>query len=129
MTRPVFAREYKKFGLVRAKKPQTGYPLAGVVQVVDGAASGFVYVRFAEALVTAVGRAMPFGVSDQTPCFLRAVRIAEERWRISAYYFKSVREGRVLWESDTPAWLGTIRRGERRGTHTEAEKASTGAGE
>lgn len=119
--KPRYAREYKKYGIVAARKPQKGYPVAGVVQVVDGEDSGFAYIRFSEALVTAVGRAMPQGVSADQPCYLKATRLVTGRWRVLAYYLGS-NKGCVLWETERPEWLKKIRKGDSSGTHKETRQ-------
>jgi len=116
--KPAFTREYRKFGLVHARKPQTGYPVAGVVQVIAGEESGVVYVKFQEALVDAVGRVLPYGVSDEQPCFLKVIKLPTGKWRVMAYYLGS-RRGRILWEADRPLWIKHVRKGGSNGTHNE----------
>ncbi len=116
-----FAREYKKFGIKAARKPQEGYPVAGVVQVVGKDGGGFVYVKFSEVFVEAVGKAMPYGVSAATPCYLKAVWLPTGKWRVVCYYFGR-RNGCVLWEASHLEWVKKVKRGERNGACTEAAK-------
>lgn len=118
-------KEYKKFGIVSARTPQTGKPLAGVVRVVNGGDRGFVYIRFSDAFVLAVGRAMPQGIAEHQPCYLKAVRMLTGKWRVWAYYL-GIRKGRLLWEADKLEWVGNIRKGANRATHSEKEKGSDG---
>ena len=119
----MLAREYKKFGIVPSRKPQVGFPVAGVVQVVGKEGPGYVNIRFAEALVDAVGKAMPYGVSDATPCYLKATRLPTGMWRISAHYLGR-KEGCVLWESAKPSWIKKVHKGESNGAYSEAAQAA-----
>lgn len=116
--KPAYAREYKKFGILASRKPQRGFPVAGVVPVIGKEKRGFVYIKFSEELVTAVGKAMPQGVSNTHPCYLRAVHLVTGRWRVLAYYLGSS-QGRVLWEADSLEWVKKIRTGEKDGAYTE----------
>lgn len=120
-----YAREYKKFGIVPSRKPQKGFPLAGVVKVVERGVKGFVYIRFSEALVLAVGKAMPQGISNENPCYLKATRTVTGTWRVSAHYLKG-RASCLLWGSDSLEWVKRIHRGENDGAYSKTAQATDG---
>lgn len=101
-------REKKAYALRPTKRPQTGYPLAGVV-IVRSQKNGFCYVGFSEELVTDVGKAMPYGLGPHAQAYLK-VTIFRGLWRVYAYYFGG-RRGTLLWETDKePSWLSKPRR-------------------
>jgi hypothetical protein len=111
MRKGAYPRELKKFCIRYAHKAQTGYPVAGVVVVVDARGKGYTRIRFDEALVGAVGKAMPMGVSPEHPCYLKVLQVlGTERWRVFAYYLDAGR-GVLLWEAgEKPAWVKNVRR-------------------
>lgn len=117
MKKPAYAREYKKFGIRHAHKPQAGHALAGVVQVADENGKGYLYVRFAEELVQAVGRVMAYGVGPEHPCYLRVLHLRKlDVWRVFAYYLDNS-QSVLLWEAvKKPEWLKQIRRGANEST-------------
>lgn len=106
-----FAREYKKFKLRCSLLPQEGMPLAGVMRVADSHGKGFIYIKFSEALVEAVGKVMQFGISDMTPCYLSVVVDSRRKvWRVYSFYVGETR-GSLLWVTDVkPKWYKQVRR-------------------
>lgn len=117
-----YAKEYKKFKIRYARKPQDGYPVAGVVAVIDSEGKGFVYIRFSEEFVDSVGKAMPSGVGDESPCFIKAMEVRRSGiWRISAHYIYE-NKGVLLWESEEkPEWIKHV----RRSNHGASKKTTT----
>lgn len=117
MKKPAYAREYKKFGLRHAHKPQVGYYLAGVVQVADEEGKGFIYVRFTEELVQAVGKAMTYGVGQDHPCFLKVLHLRKlDVWRVFSCYLDNS-QSVLLWEAaKRPDWVKRVRRGANEST-------------
>lgn len=109
--RTAYPREYKKFGLRYAHTPQEGYDIAGVVQVADHRGKGYAYIKFLPAFVDAVGKAMPFGVSPDSPCYVKILYSDSAKiWKVYTFYIGSPR-GVLLWEAvDRPEWLRRIRR-------------------
>ena len=106
-----YAKEYKKYGIRSANKPQEGYYLAGVVQVADTEGKGYVFIKFSEALVEAVGKALPHGVGEESPAYLKVLHLHKlDRWRVFAYSLEST-HGVLLWETQQkPEWLKRVRR-------------------
>lgn len=107
------AREYKHYGIRKARSPKNLGPLATTIAVTTEEGSrGFGYVHFAESLTKAVGKKLPRGVSQQDPAFLEITYVEDRReWEISARYLASDGAA-LLWRTDTkPSWLnvrGTI---------------------
>lgn len=125
MQKPIYNREYLKYGIRHAHKPQAGYPLSGAVIVSEGSGIGYAYVKFTEELVKAVGLAMPQGVGTEDKCFLRVThRGSTGKWKIYAYYLDRSK-GILLWETvERPSWLKKVRR--NNGTHTESTDNTSG---
>lgn len=111
MTKAFYTREYKKYEIRSANKPQEGYYLAGVIRVADSHGKGYVCVRFSDAFVEAVGKALPYGVGPGTPAYVKVIHVHSlQRWRVYAHYLDST-EGVFLWETQTkPDWLKRVRR-------------------
>ena len=120
-----FPREYKKFALKHAHKPQDSKYMAGVVQVSDSHGKGFAYIKFSDDLVVAIGKALPYGLGVGQEGYLKIVHARSSKvWRIFAYYIGSS-VGVLLWETpDKPEWLKKIRRAENGGKSTQAKTAT-----
>lgn len=120
-----YPREYKKFGIRYAHKPQEGSSIAGVVQVADSHGKGFSYIRFSEELELAIGKALPQGVGDAQPAYIKVVQSRSRNvWRVFAFYIASP-VGVLLWEtSDKPTWLHKVRRAENGGESTQTKGTS-----
>lgn len=121
----VFPKEYKKFALRASQNPQVCEGLAGVVRVADSHGKGVAYVKFSEALVVAVGRALPYGVSFGRSAYLKVVHVRSTGvWRVFAYYI-SEPIGKLLWETpDRPEWIKKVRRA-KNGRKSAAAKNPT----
>lgn len=115
------SKELRKYGIRRATKPQRHGLLSGVVRVCDEG-RGVAYVKFNEDLVDAVGKVLPYGVSPDSPAYLKAIRIGPNRWRVYAMYVTE-EAGALLWEaSDTPPWLTKV----KRSSYEQSEAGSAG---
>ena len=102
------ARELKKYGLRATRKPPTRQAkLASTVHVLDerGVAC-WCYVSFEEPLLVKVGTALPRGISERNPAFLRVEYSATlKQWIIAAQYLDESHTA-ILWQTpDRPAWL------------------------
>jgi len=117
----VYAREFKKYGIRYAYTPHDSQVLAGVVQVSDTHGRGYVYIHYEEALIEAVGKAMPAGISEMSPCYLKVIHTSiRNTWRVFAFYVGSP-VGVLLWEAvEKPTWLKRVRR-EKNGTHSQTK--------
>lgn len=113
MAKPKYNRERVAYGIRSTRKPMQGYPLAGTVAVADDQGKGFAYIAFAEALVAAVGKALPQGISADDPGYIKVVHHGRLGvWKVYAYYIGGGK-GVLLWETkERPAWLKRIGRPE-----------------
>lgn len=110
MHKPYYHKEYDKWNLRHAHRPQYGGNLAGVVYVLYRG-RGFTTVRFSEALVEDVGRALPFGVSKANPAYLRLVKVPRSNlWKLYAMYLSGDKGTLLVTYAGTPSWARKIRR-------------------
>lgn len=105
------SKEYKKYGIRPARKPQEHALLAGTVYVVEPQGKGYAYIRFDESLVEAVGRLLPTGLTQDNPAYLKVMFMPATRvWRVFAAYLRGTTM-RILWETtEKPTWLAKVRR-------------------
>lgn len=104
--KPYYAREFKKYGIRAANSPQEGYSVAGVVVVLDAEGRSSAYIKFSKDFETAVGKAMPYGVGPEMPCYIKVMQIRNTHvWRVFAFYVGE-HKGRLLWQTtERPAWV------------------------
>lgn len=100
--------ELKRYALRAARRPiTTQAKLASTVQVVDErGVAGHCYVTFAEPLLRKVGMALPYGISERNPAYLRVeFDPGRQLWRIGATYITGTATA-ILWHTkDRPTWL------------------------
>lgn len=110
MRTPTYPREYKRFGLHPARQARVDRRLSNVVLLADERGKGFTYIAFAEEFVEAVGKAMPQGVGEETPCYIKVVLGYGGVWRIYGQYLDNSAT-RLLWETtEKPSWIKQVRR-------------------
>ena len=99
----------KKHKLKTTNKPARNNLLSGVVHVGTKEGKGYAYVSFSDEFVDDVGYAMPRGVSEREPAYLKVLHMhASDMWRVMAVYCDK-EEGVTLWEDKSrPGWLGKI---------------------
>lgn len=104
-------REPAKCRIARARKPQLDPRVAGVVLTITERGRGTAPIRFSEELVEVVGEALPQGVSQDNPAFLKLIHDRTKGvWRLYASYLDRSKQV-FLWEYATPpAWLPAPRR-------------------
>ena len=109
--KPAFVRELGKFELRPANKPDTNGLLSGVVVVAQRGERGYAYVKFSNALIEAVGRSLPRGLTPEHPAYLKAIRCSfTDRFKVYAFYVDQS-AAVLLWESaEKPTWLKRVRR-------------------
>ncbi len=102
------SREYKKYGIRATRKPTTQQgKLASTVQVLDEKnRRGYCYVNFEMPLLICVGKALPKGISERNPAFLRVEYSSTlQQWIVAAEYLDESYTA-VLWKTtDKPSWL------------------------
>lgn len=101
------AREYKHYGLKRARSPRNLGPLATTIVITtDKGEKAYGYVKFSESFISAVGKRMPRGVSLHDPAFIDVAFVqGKKEWEIRARYLASG-EAALLWRTGTePSWL------------------------
>lgn len=109
--KPAFHKEHKKFCLRHSRKPRAGSCLSGVVMVADSDGRGYCYVDFSDDLVVSVGKALPCGVSDFWPAFLKVVQLGNtDIWRMYACYKDMGAMVLLVEYSGKPGWLKKVRR-------------------
>ena len=98
-------KDAKKYKLQAAKKPIRHQLLSGVIHVCDERGRRPAYISFSEEFVDAVGRALPQGLSPQSPAHIKVLSLpGRSTWRIFAMYIKDAR-GVLLWEAkELPIW-------------------------
>lgn len=108
--KPKYARVYGKWGLRSARKAQDDSPVSGVVVVSAGGRKGYTTVRFSTSFTEAVGRALPQGIGQHNPCFIKAVYHARSmKWKIYAEYLYFNKRVLLLELTKTPDWLEQVR--------------------
>lgn len=98
-----------KFCLLPARKPQHGYPLAGVVLVTGGKVRGYTYVKFPERTVREVGAMLPYGVSPDNPAYLALTQWPTGKWRLYARYIDEGIGVLLVEYEHRPEWVTKIR--------------------
>lgn len=97
--------------LRRARAPQSGFPLSGVVHVRTAAALGVSYVKFGEDVLRVVGRLLPDGVAPYRKAYLSLVEWPDGSWHLYAQYVSPpVMQVEVEAYDSAPKWLKIIRR-------------------
>lgn len=110
MAKAEYRKEAAFYGLKSARSPMENSLLSGVVLVSDEGGKGYAYITFGEALVEAVGRVMPRGISEDDQCYLKAMLVHGGSWRVYSYYLDNS-SVRFLWEEKKrPKWIKQIRR-------------------
>lgn len=99
-------RELKKYKLHWKKLPKEHESLSGVAHVCDARGRRPSNFGFDESFADAVGRAMPRGISQQDPAYIKALYMPGRNvWRVFAMYMRE-EVGVLLWETpDLPRWL------------------------
>ena len=98
-------RQYKKFGLKHTRRPAKSPLLSTTVSVVRKDGSRFYcYVSFADDLVKAVGKALPWGLTEDRSAMLHAIE-SEKGWEIRATYVGLVPGVRMWFTTSEPEWL------------------------
>lgn len=99
-------REVKRFGLKAARRPCVHPLLSGVVHVCDAAGKWVANIKFTEAFVDAVGKALPQGLTPSRPAYIKVLHMpGRKTWRVFAMYLDNT-HGALLWEtSDPPHWI------------------------
>lgn len=116
MTKYAWVRE-PKLDIYPARRPVEGLDLSGVVIVLDGG-PGYVYVRFTQEVVEAIGKKMPHGIGGETQAYLKIMRM-HGHYDIVCVYNSQEKQVR-LWKSDKlPRWVRKVRH-----ATTEEKKAS-----
>lgn len=103
---PMFPTEPKSCGIRRAVTPVKGTTLSTRVAVLCAGERFKAPIHYSEYLVDIVGHALPVGVAEDHPAFLRLVNIpATSKWRLFALY--SDRSAiAYLWMYDScPTWV------------------------
>lgn len=98
--------ERKGYGLQTATRPgNQEHGLSTVVVVHENDQQGYCYIRFTQAFINAVGKALPLGVSDFFPAFVQ-VEEDEKRWNVYARYRHDKTKFALLWSTtERPEWL------------------------
>lgn len=98
-------RELKKYGLRRSRSGKVHPLLSGIVHVYEHTGVRLAKITFEECFVDAVGKALPQGVTQAHPAYLKILHMpGRKTWRVFAMYFKQ-EKGVLLWESPTiPHW-------------------------
>jgi hypothetical protein len=109
--KPLWGREYKKFGVKHARKPRKSAILSRVVLVADEGGRGCCYVQFSEHLEDAVGHALPMGISPEHPAYLKIIHFGfRGLWRLYAAYLDRSKIVFLLEYGEKPEWLRNIKR-------------------
>jgi hypothetical protein len=102
------AREFKCYGLRASPKPTRWQArLSSTVRVIDAdGRSGYAYINFELPFLRKVGKALPQGISERNPAFLRVEYSTYlKQWLIGAQYLNGPGIA-ILWRTQTkPAWL------------------------
>lgn len=104
-------REAKKYRLRQSLRPKKHKLLSGVVRVADSEGIGYSFVSFDESFVDAVGKALPRGLTEQEPAYLKVLYLGSRNtWRTYAMYLRE-EVGVLLWETEgKPSYIGKIKR-------------------
>ena len=102
-------KDAKKYKIRASRRPQRHPLLSGVVHLCDRRGRRPVNISFSEALVDAVGLALPFGLSPADPAYLKVLHLpGRGLWRVFAMYFRE-EQGTLLWETgERPPWLPLV---------------------
>lgn len=110
ISEPYYSGERKSWGLRSAYKPQEHDAVAGYVHVHCDEGIGMTPISFSEAFVTAIGKAMPQGVSRIFPVWVWAVQQDGDKWEIKAKYLDEKEKTVVLWVAQgRPEWLKRVK--------------------
>lgn len=99
------AKELKKYEMRSTRRPAVN-PLLSTTVAIQRATRerNYCYVSFSDALVQAVGKKLPIGLSEKKPAILYVIEKADG-WHVYAKYYDA-ETGRKLWSTpDTPGWL------------------------
>jgi hypothetical protein len=99
-------KEIRKYKLKAARKARVHPLLSGVAVVAEPTGKRIAYFSFSEEFVDAVGKALPTGVSQSNPAYIKVLYMpGRGTWRVFAMYFLKLR-GVLLWEADDkPSWI------------------------
>lgn len=119
-----YAREMKKWGLKASIAARVHESLAGVVYLITPEGKNYCRIWFSDAFAEAVGKALPYGVTVETPAFIKVVFLpSREVWQVFAKYLHA-KQQQLLWETqEKPCWVRVHRRG-KHGPRSENTKSS-----
>lgn len=97
-------KEKVTYQLRRARIPQSGYALSGVVVISTPTYKTRAYVKFSEALVRAAGLLLPEGISRFRPAYLSLIQWGDG-WRLYVRYLEGgPHRGLLVEYGSTPRW-------------------------
>lgn len=101
------SKENRNYELRSSTRPKKSGALLNTVQVRNELREvGYVYIRFSDKLIEAVGKKLPRGISEADPAYLSVV-FSDMAWHIWAgYVSESGGSHTLMWKQSTkPSWL------------------------
>lgn len=121
---PHYNRERKTWGLRKARIPQAGFDLSGVVKCTDLGGAGHIYIGFDASFVDAVAKVLPQGIGPENQAYLY---VSQKQFGTMRYYvyarYLDKTKNYLLWiEKQKPDWFSKLKRGSTDGAESTAEE-------